>query len=277
MLLNSISASGQTHLLAVYDDNQRQDLNQIQKSDVLELAASTAAVFKRKNLSLEGDQYTFDHSAMEKNLKLCPDQEFARQPSAADCSAVFVGEDQIFTAGHCIHHKTCKDTAFAFGYANRKAGLSPDSLPKEEVYFCKRVLARSNRDSLDFAVVQLDRPVMNHLPVKIAPHKVNVGEKVFLLSHPGGTPLKYSPPAAVVSSTQNHFTAGISALGGSSGAGVFLASTNELVGILVSGEDDYVYDPVKKCKRVHVCTHRDCEGEESTHVDAFFSNELTTQ
>jgi hypothetical protein len=266
--LSPTFAYGHNQISAIYDDNQRMDLNAVQDANILKLAESTVAMFKAGELVLHGNVYGFDKTTMEKNLKLCPKQEFGDQPSAADCSGVLVGEDKLYTAGHCVTNRTCAHVAFAFGYANLSTIFSPDALPASEVYFCKEVIARSNTDNLDYAIIRLDRPVTNHVPVKIARERVQPGQRVFLLSHPGGAPLKYSPPAEVISSTANHFTAGMSALGGSSGGGVFLESTHELVGILVSGEDDYVHDRQKRCRRVHVCAHGGkCKGEESTHVD----------
>ncbi len=201
-------------------------------------------------------------------MKVCDDEKYADQPSASDCSGVLVGSDRILTAGHCISTKTCATTAFVFGYANAGSRDRVERFPATSVFNCKRILARSDTESFDFALVEIDRPVPGRVPVTLADARVERGEGVYLLSHPAGTPLKYSPPNDVLSSNKKRFSAEIDALGGSSGGAVFSADTHELVGVLVAGEEDYVKDKKKGCRRILHCEPGRCIGEESTHAAA---------
>ncbi len=260
---------------AVYRGDQRQDINQVQNAEIRKLADSTLSVFDKDELTFKNNLYILDPTLMKETLDLCPEEKFANQSSAAECSAILVDQDKVMTAGHCVSNKTCANTAFGFGYMLQDNGQEPQSLSEQEVYFCQKIISRSNTDKLDFAVIQLDRKVIAHAPVKIATNRVSKNQEVFMIGNSGGSPLKYSPPSIVLTSTKNHFNSEIDALGGNSGAGVFSAETNELVGILTSGEDDYVYDRQRKCSRIKSCDAGECIGEDSMHIDTILENIFT--
>jgi V8-like Glu-specific endopeptidase len=253
---------------AVYGGDQRVDMYDVHDQNVLRVADSTVSVFNIGNLKTDGDGFSINMSPMSRTMHICTDEKFADQPTPADCSGVLISSKQILTAGHCVSHLNCKTTAFAFGYRMSVAGLTPNHFSAASVYNCENVISRSNTDSLDYAIVELDRDVLDHTPVPIAQAPIESGESIYLLSHPAGTPLKYSPPVPVLTSTPNHFSAEVDALGGSSGGAVFSADRNELVGILVSGADDYVEDFSSNCRRINQCDPGRCEGEQSTHVGA---------
>jgi V8-like Glu-specific endopeptidase len=259
----SYEASGKA--FAVYGEDHRQDFYEITDPAMIKLADSTLAVFSDDLLSPRNDVFEFDTTPMSDSMGICPNERFSQQPVAAFCSAILISENLVLTAGHCVHNKTCESTYFAFGYALHDKNQKLVSLPASEVYSCSRIIARSNTDSLDFAVVELDRAVPNHLPIPIAKENVEVGRSVFVYGHPAGLPLKYSGTSPVTKSTRNNFTADLDVLGGNSGSGVFTEDTHELVGVLVRGDDDYLQNQENQCRMVHVCGPGECDGEESTH------------
>lgn len=276
-ILSVISLSGSLSFAAdaVYRGDTRQDLAEIVDGRVVEAAHSTVAMFKLKNLRPEKDAFFIDVTPMSKAMKICEDEKFAEQPSAAECSGVLVGKNRILTAGHCVSNWTCKHVAFAFGYAitSPKHGW-PDRLRTEDVYLCNRILARSNEEKLDFAIVELDREVPNRRPLRLSRDKVRRGEDVYLLSHPGGLPLKYSQPNRVLETSDVDFKAEIDALGGSSGGAVFSAVTHDVVGILYAGGEDYLKDKAKKCRRIQECEPGECLGEFAVHSATIFEKLL---
>lgn len=266
MLVDVGQAQAKFNADAVYRGDKRQEIADVRDPAVLRAADATVSMFMAQKLKRSGEAYLFDTTPMSQAMGICADEKFADQSSASECSGVLIDSNRVLTAGHCVSKKSCTDSAFVFGYAINGAKQRPSHFPVSSVFFCKRVLARSNTESLDFAVVELDRAVTDHVPARISTRRADVGEDVYLLSHPAGVPLKYSPPSHVEHATKNRFIAEIDALGGSSGGAVFSARTNELVGILVAGEKDYFKDKKNGCRRIYKCGPGQCDGEESTQA-----------
>jgi hypothetical protein len=60
--------------------------------------------------------------------------------------------------------------------------------------------------------------------------------------------------------------ANLDTYGGNSGSPVFNHRTGEVEGILVRGENDYVYDPGQGCQVSNRCASDVCRGEDVTYI-----------
>lgn len=175
---------------------------------------------------------------------LCDDQRFLDHPAAANCSGTLIDEDLVITAGHCIDDlDDCRNYRFVFDYLYEAEGelraLTPD-----DVYTCEALLVRRNDGDLDYAIVQLDRPVVGHTPapVRVGDDAVEVGAPMTVIGFGSGIPAKIDTGGAVTNpraDVRDWFGATLDTFGGNSGSGVFDAD-GELVGMLVRGEQDYV-------------------------------------
>jgi MYXO-CTERM domain-containing protein len=120
-------------------------------------------------------------------------------------------------------------------------------------------------------VVRLDREVVGRTPavVNAAPTALPDDHPLVINGYPTGLPLKIDDGANVRDAradTLDFFVANLDTFGGNSGSGVFDDTTKQLVGILVRGEVDYVFDPEAECDRVNVCPNDGCSGEDSTYA-----------
>jgi hypothetical protein len=252
---------------SVYGHDSRLEVFEIQNPGVRELADSTMAMFGKSYLRRSGNFYRINANSLGRELNLCPQEKFRKQPAAVDCSAVLIGPSLVLTAGHCISSKTCPHTRLAFDFLYRKSSDDLSTLPSQEVYFCKRVRYKKDDGRVDFALIELDRKVHNRRPLRLASRNASTGENIFLMGYPSGIPLKYAGPGKIVDRNKEFFTAYIDTFMGNSGSPVFLEKTNEIVGVLVRGYEDYVYDSKRRCHRVHVCHTDECDGEEVTNIE----------
>ncbi len=185
---------------------------------------------------------------------VCPDERFAQQPAAANCSGTLVTSDTILTAGHCVDTSMCPELRLVFDYAIGGAGL-PLPLAAESLYSCAEVVVRRRDGVHDYAMIRLDRPVVDRMPVrvKVGQLPLEPNAPLFTIGHPSGVPQKISAHATVIDPRRyelDYFTTHLDSLPGSSGGGVFLQETNRLVGVLVRGQGDgYLYDATNKCSR----------------------------
>lgn len=216
---------------------------------------------------------------------LCPGERFAEQPAGAFCSGTLVGPDLVMTAGHCITDEAkCADTKFIFGFGLKKAGDYPRSVPEGEVYGCKRIVKRALTTSTvgliyhnfvnggpgpDYALIQLDRAVQDHKPLKVNHGKgVSAGTPLFVIGHPVGLPVKIAGNASVRDTAAKYFfLADLDTFGGNSGSAVFNARNNQIEGILVRGGRDFIPSPAG-CNMHYVLPQGGGKGESVTKIEA---------
>lgn len=208
------------------------------------------------------------------SMGLCQQEPYREQPIGAFCSGSLVGPDLVMTAGHCVRsEEECADIKFVFGFALKKAGESPSAAASSDVYSCGRIVKRYLNESYgalgaDFALVKLDRPVEGRAPLGISrgsgPAK---DEQMFVIGHPSGLPVKIAGGAAVRDpSPDGYFVANLDTYGGNSGSPVFSARTGLVAGILVRGENDFVYQD--GCRVSNVVPSDGGRGEDVTKVSA---------
>jgi V8-like Glu-specific endopeptidase len=200
-----------------------------------------------------------------------------------------VGEDIIMTAGHCITDEaSCADARFVFGYNIDAAdGKARTSVPAKDVYGCKRIIKRDldkqasgiigtgfaiinallNRAGPDYALVQLDRKVEGRKPLPVNRNKdLKDGDRIFVIGHPVGLPVKVAGDAGVRSTKPKaFFMTDLDTFGGNSGSAVFNARTNKIEGILVRGGTDFVDSPAG-CKVQARTAQNEGRGEAVTKI-----------
>lgn len=212
---------------------------------------------------------------------VCKDEKFASDTSLSyACSGFLVGPDLMVTAGHCMTNfgetkdetaMYCEAYGWLFDYQRNSSGLTKTKgLDKDLYYKCKKIIYAVKEETYpyrDYALVQLDRPVKDREPLKLAARSPGVGEAVSMLGHPLGTPLKLSWNARVLIDNperQSQITT-LDAFEGNSGSAVF-NSAGEVTGILVGGTPylSLIPDEKKQCQRYNRCDER---GENCTVPD----------
>ncbi len=206
---------------------------------------------------------------------LCTSEKFLDQSTPAYCSGFLVAENIIATAGHCVEATDfCKDAKFVFGFMLDSKARDPNVVKIDDVYGCKRVLhGEVNNLGADFALVELDRPVIGRKPLRFAKQLATTGDPVFVIGHPMGLPAKIAGGANVRTVNNGFFMANLDTFGGNSGSAVFNHSY-DVVGVLVRGESDFAR--VGNCNVTNRCADDACRGEDVTQASVVF-DELEKQ
>ena len=118
---------------------------------------------------------------------------------------------------------------------------------------------RSLRDE----IIRLEREVDSE-PLELSEDALYVGDELYVIGHPAGLPLKVADGARVRQIKDEHFVANLDTYGGNSGSAVFSMETDKVVGLLVRGETDFVWDSEHQCKRSNRCGNFGCSGEDVT-------------
>ena len=252
----------------VYGSDDRLDLYQVKDQKVLALADSTVALFEASDVQVKDGVAALTTHSYGGSYNLCKEEPFFEQEAGAFCSGSLVGPDLVMTAGHCVPSAdACPGVKFVFGFGLKSAGAQPKSVPAAEVYGCGQLLGREQDNAgADWALVKLDRPVTGHAPLKLdLGGTVANGDFLFVIGHPAGLPTKVAGGAQVRdASPKGFFVANLDTYGGNSGSAVFNAKNGLVEGILVRGEQDFVYKG--ECRVSNVCPADGCRGEDVTKI-----------
>lgn len=261
----------------IYGEDDREDVVGHPNADLRAIATDSAvALVARAAVQVSGQQVSFATSTLGESQNLCGDERFTQQPAAAFCSGSLIAPNLVMTAGHCVSPEpgACAGMFFVFGYqaASPESG-SLASISTDDLYSCRQVLAHAEgtegNASLDYAIVELDRPVAGRQPatVRAGQGPVNNGDPLVLIGSPSGIPTKIDAGGVVLDARagiMDYFVGSTDSFGGNSGSGVWDLNSLDVVGILVSGETDYENDG--SCVRVNYCETGECAGENITYA-----------
>lgn len=231
---------------------------------------SVCAQIDGEMLSDNGDgTYTINAGTLGGDYSpLCDGERFADQPTAANCTATFVGADILITAGHCLEEggvRTNLDTIyFVFDYAVKSAGVNPSMFNADQVYRAAEIIGLSNVNDTadDWAVVRLDRAVTGRTPVGVrSDDSIAVGQSVVAIGFGAGLPMKFSGNATVQNLVDFGFEADLDIIGGNSGGPIINPDTGLVEAVLSAdqGIEDFREDG--GCFRATVCPRDpDCDG-----------------
>lgn len=257
----------------IYGSDDRLDIYQVTDSKLLKLADSTVGLFQGYDVDIAGDKAKLTTESYADGYGLCKEEPFYEQVTGAFCSGSLVAPDIIMTAGHCVKTaEACEDIKFVFGFAVKSKGVNPSEVPASDVYSCSELIGREQVGTgADWALIRLDRKVTGHQPLKYdLTDSVKNGDQLVVIGHPAGLPTKVAGGATVRdASPKGYFVANLDTYGGNSGSAVFNARTGVVVGILVRGENDYVYKD--GCSVSNVCPPTGCRGEDVTKLNAITS------
>lgn len=253
----------------VYGEDHRQDVYAHPDEALRELTRQ--AIVSRVSLNRidrsDPDNFTFGDRLLGESLDLCEDQRFRDQVRAGGCSGTLVSRDTVLTAGHCTDAERCPTQAFVFDRFYREEGVL-ETVTAQDVYPCRRVLARVDEGDMDYALVELDRRVTpDRVPVPIrVVEPLPVDTPLTMIGFPNGIPAKIDTGGRVIDPGEEpwiRLDATVDAFGGNSGSGIFDVD-RMLVAILVSGRTDYA--DRDECRVVNVLADDPDNAEDLVYV-----------
>jgi len=247
-LILALFISLPTHA-AIFGSDDRVPL--LPTSPLRELGRATAVAVLSANIEPDDatpGTYKIDAGTLDGYL--CPGERFEKDQSLSyACSGFLVAPDLMVTAGHCASNTGetrdepamyCEAFGWLFDYQqNAKGEIQARGIPADKYYKCKKIIFAVRDETApfrDFALVQLDRPVLGRTPLKIADVTEKVSGALHMIGYPMGTPMKLTSNARVLldDPTRQSFVTTLDAFEGNSGSAV-LNARGEIVGILTGG------------------------------------------
>lgn len=266
---------GEADTLVIYGSDDRKDPWQPGISETLRTAAqSTALVTDKAALTPINSSYSrLKTEAYAINNNLCSEEPFANQLTGGWCSAFLVAPDLLATAGHCIQdERICANAAFVFDFRYESESSSDiDVIASENVYYCSKILDRKySQNNSDYAVIQLDRPVVGREPLKLRrAGEIDSSAVVAAIGHPSGLAQKITDNGTLrAGGNEFFFRVNLDTYGGNSGSAVINVASGEVEGILVRGEQDFKYTD-RGCMVSFKCDEGTCRGEDVVRASNF--------
>ena len=154
-----------------YDDDDYVEIDRIKTTDApvnWRIVARSVAIMI--NTPAQGPLDLSKRPAMsDRYNKLEPDYSYAAQPRVANQTAFLVARDKVMTAGHA-GIQSLQNAAFVFDYTwdSSKKQLRKPTYKPSEIYRCKEILLHRNDKNGDYALIQLNKPVMGRRPLTLA-------------------------------------------------------------------------------------------------------------
>lgn len=260
---------------AVYGEDSRIEWYQSENPTVQKAALSAVAIVANKNLNVKPSgsvELLLREYGPDNNL--CHEERFYTQGTLSDCSGVLFGADLVLTAGHCIQNeKQCRAKSFVIGWQLDRRGNEPLELPPENIFNCSKIVVRKNlKSGVDFALVQLDRPVKNFAPAQMRrDDNVSEARNLFVAGYPMGLPMKIA--SGFVRKNRKYFLeTNLDTYSGNSGSPVFDLQSGLLEGILIEGEEDFDYIKDRQCQVTRRCENHSCQGEDVLKISEILNH-----
>jgi hypothetical protein len=231
-----------------------------------------AAIMPRVVLQLEHDGWSAPLVHLQQLCGLSPRGAGTTIGSALavpDClgTAFLVAPKVVVTAAHCVCPDNVRELCFVFDLYDDARLTNRCALAPESVYHGLKLLGATDdvRKSLNcdpeppWTFVELDRPACVLYCVEGRPVSLpraypttwctspRERARIYAVGHPLGTVMQCTQPGCIERFSQtdpNIFWARISTYQGHSGAPIFAVHGNALVGMLVGGLRDFVYNPL---------------------------------
>jgi hypothetical protein len=265
----------------VYGVDDRLDVYEHPDAELRALARSVVGLIPKARVQLPANgEVLLSVTTLGHAYDLCDGERFYDQPIAADCTGVLIDRDLVVTAAHCFDENIgCDDYLYVFDYFYS----GPDELQplvSSDLYACRRLVTKENHvasgEKVDYALVQLDRPVLDRAPIPVRGGALRSGEPLAVLGTGSGLPIKIDSGAHVLSpraDVRDYFSLDSDTFEGSSGSAV-VDGDGQLVGVLVRGGNDYVESGRNGCQTVNhmaMAVEGDLPNHDLGHEEATYA------
>jgi V8-like Glu-specific endopeptidase len=232
-------------IIPLWDKDDRLDWYEIDDEKAKGQTQCVAAILKKKDVVDQENGYSKLKTRPLKDIfnipPLCENVRFREQPTA--CGRILTGflvkNNVIATAGHftgAMDTGNPEDLRFVFGYKMLDKDTPVIDIPNKDIYKGKKILHLANSNGLDYALLELDRPVNGQRVATLSRGTITKNEPLYVIGYPMGLPLKYAPNGKVTDNNNRlDFTTDLDVFLNNSGSPVFNLK-HEVIGVVITAD-----------------------------------------
>ncbi|TRZ70713.1 MAG: serine protease [Bacteroidetes bacterium] len=191
----------------------------------------------------------------EKVFQLCDNEPYIDQINPAIGTGWAYKNDLIVTADHCFNKNDLNDYKNYFFVFDFLDSVSGAIISKDRVFIpVGKIKLRLEDLSKEFTIIQVNRTIPKSRYAQLYNGGTSTLKKettkLYMIGHPLGLPLKYTPKGQIYKLNKDVLITNLDAYAGNSGSPVFDSQSNKIVGILVSGNEDFEKTSSGCCRSV---------------------------
>ncbi|WP_170134759.1 trypsin-like serine peptidase [Marinirhabdus gelatinilytica] len=246
------------------------DANYPEEKQMLLTAKSVGMIVEKKQLKKVSKNYYQLNTTrtLANTYNVCPETAFKEQPIAGVGTAFVIGDNQFITAKH-VFEKDPKKYAIVFGYkVLNKINTVENIIAERDIYFVEKITKSSNQ--LDICEFTTNKQFYG-IPLSIEKQKqAKFNTSVYMIGHPLGLPKKLTLKASINKADHpQYFLTTLDSFAGNSGSPVFDKTTHKVIGVMVSGELDFIFNGT--CYKEKSCSPPYCLGEKVVRITSFIN------
>jgi V8-like Glu-specific endopeptidase len=255
----------------IYGDDNRKLVSELNKKrnkvQIQQARSVLAQVQKWRITNEDSTTISIQTKSLSNGINFCSDEKFSDLPIVSNCTGFLVGSDLLLTAGHCVSNQSeCKNNYWILDYEDASEFENSNEtvvFKKEKIVSCEKILSWSLNSKLDYALIKLNRKIVDRTPLKIRRKGIVKTENPLLvIGHPLGLPKIMADKAIIRDNTLPYtFNTNADTFAGNSGSPVIDPSTQIVEGILLRGGEDFSMDFILGCNRSFHCLDNECKGE----------------
>ena len=266
----------------LFNIEKNKDATQTQKRFLKNARASCILVHTNFISQRDDGDYDLSSRVYGEANNTCSSEKFHNNPVVGFCSGISVKESsdmyKVYSAGHCTKDIQPENIAFIYNFRQQLDGSFPSVIKKGNVCFAKKIyLKEFISGAQDYTVFEMKGP----LPFTLSSNDIDIksemkkDQKVYVIGYPCGLPQISDVGKILLNDEPTHFTTNLNTFHGNSGSGVFDGETDKLIGLLVRGDTDFVFNDQLKCNVAKICDSeaKDCTGEDCMKMSFILKKE----